>query len=71
MGTVTTMCPRTGKQVSTGVKLDRLAYRMLPATRHFVFNCWLCGHEHEWSKRWAVFVEEGDPALADALPHSD
>ena len=71
MGTVTTMCPSTGKRVSTGVKLGRQAFRMLPATRHFVFHCWLCGHEREWSRRWAVFVEEGDRALADALPHSD
>ena len=48
MGIVSTMCPTTGKQVSTGVNLDRRAFRMLPASRHFSFHCWLCGHEHEW-----------------------
>ena len=69
MGTVTTMCPRSGKQVSTGVQLNGQAFRMLPANRRFGFHCWLCGHEHEWSRRWAVFVEEGDRALADTRPH--
>ena len=71
MGIVTTMCPTSGKQVSTGVNLDRRAFRMLPANRHFSFHCWLCGHEHEWTTRWATLVEERDPALADALPHSE
>jgi hypothetical protein len=70
MGIVTTTCPRTGKQVSTGVNLDRGAFRMLPANRHFTFHCWLCGHEHEWTTRWARLVEERDPALADALRHT-
>jgi len=71
MAIVTTMCPRTGKRVSTGIYLDGRAFRMLPATRHFAFHCWLCGHEHEWSTRWATLIEERDPALVDALSHSE
>ena len=71
MGIVSTMCPTTGKQVSTGVNLDRRAFRMLPASRHFSFHCWLCGHEHEWTTGCATLVEERDTALADALPHSE
>ena len=47
MGTVTVMCPQTGKQVSTGLELDRFAFTALPLTGHFAFHCWICGHEHE------------------------
>ena len=68
MGTVTVMCPQTGKQVSTGLELDRLAFTALPLTRHFVFHCWICGREHEWTRRWATFCDQRDLALADAPP---
>jgi hypothetical protein len=68
MAIVTIMCPRTGKHVSTGIELDRLAFNALPDTRHFATRCWLCGGEHEWSRRWATLVDERDPALADASP---
>jgi hypothetical protein len=71
MGIVTTMCPTTGKQVSTGAKINPLAFRMLPAARHFAFHCWLCGHDHEWSRRWAILVEDDAPELADMVPHSE
>ena len=65
MGIVTTMCPRTGKQVSTGVRLNPSAFRMLPTTRHFAFHCWLCGQDHEWSRRWATLVDDNASKLAD------
>ena len=68
MGTVTIMCPRTGKQVSTGVEMDTRAFRSLSATQHFAFRCWLCGHEHEWSKRWATLVSQYDRELAERYP---
>ena len=68
MGMVTIMCPRTGKQVSTGVELDRFAFNALPVTRHFTTRCWLCGGEHEWSKRWATLMDERSSELAEALP---
>jgi hypothetical protein len=58
MSIVTIMCPKTGKKVSTGVEMDRRAFRGLPLARHFVFHCWLCGQEHEWSKRWATLLDE-------------
>jgi hypothetical protein len=70
MRTVTIMCPQTGKQVSTGVEMDLRAFQSLPPSRHFISHCWLCGHEHEWSKRWATLRDERDPVLADAAPHS-
>ena len=66
MGTVTVMCPQTGKQVSTGLELDRRAFTALPLTRHFVFHCWLCGREHEWTRRWATLRDQRDLAMADA-----
>ena len=65
MGTVTVMCPHTGKQVSTGLELDRPAFTALPLTQHYVFHCWLCGHEHEWTRRWATLRDQRDPALAE------
>jgi len=70
MAIVTIMCPRTGKQVSTGIELDLFAFNALPIARHFATRCWVCGGEHEWSKRWATLVDEGDAALAYALPRS-
>jgi hypothetical protein len=57
MGIITILCPRTGKQVSTGVEIDRARFDRLRESR-FTMTCWLCGHEHEWSKRWANFVED-------------
>ena len=57
MGVITIQCPRTGKQVSTGVEIDRVHFDRMRETR-FTMSCWLCGREHVWSKRWATFVEE-------------
>jgi hypothetical protein len=51
MAIVTIMSPRTGKQVSTGIDGSPRLFKALPSTRHFVFHCWRCGHEHEWSRR--------------------
>jgi hypothetical protein len=56
MGMITIQCPRTGKQVATGVEIDKARYDRMRETR-FTMTCWLCGQEHEWSKRWATFVE--------------
>jgi len=57
MAIVIIMCPQTGKQVSTGVEMDRTGFNALSYSRRFVFHCWLCGREHEWSKRWASLPE--------------
>jgi hypothetical protein len=56
MGVITILCPRTGKQVSTGIEIDRGHFERMRETR-FTMSCWLCGGEHVWSKRWATFVE--------------
>jgi len=57
MGVITIQCPRTGKQVSTGIEIDRPHFERLRDTRYRM-TCWLCGGEHMWSKRWATFVED-------------
>ena len=58
MAIITTLCSQTGKQVSTGSEMDAAAFNALPYSRHFVFDCWLCGDKHEWSRRWATLVDE-------------
>ena len=70
MAVVTIMCPRTGKQVSTGLSMDHLAFTAMPFSRRFVSHCWFCGGKHPWSKRWAILMENRDPALVDASPIS-
>lgn len=57
MGVITILCPRTSKQVSTGIELDRSQFDRMRETR-FAMTCWHCGGEHVWSKRWATFVED-------------
>jgi hypothetical protein len=57
MGVITILCPRTGKQVSTGVEIGRSQFDRMRESR-FAMTCWLCGGEHVWSKRWATFVED-------------
>jgi endogenous inhibitor of DNA gyrase (YacG/DUF329 family) len=57
MGVITVQCPRTGKQVSTGIVIDRPQFDRMREKR-FTMTCWLCGGEHVWSKRWATFVED-------------
>jgi len=67
MPLVTIMCPTTGRRTSTGVEMDRRTFNALPLNRHHSFHCWLCGHEHHWSRRWAMLVEDGDrAAMAEA-----
>ncbi len=56
MGVVTILCPRTGQSVSTGLEMSKAEFAALPFSRHMVMDCWMCGQEHEWSRRWATFV---------------
>jgi hypothetical protein len=70
MAIVTIMCPQTGKQVSTGVEMDRTGFNALSYSRRFVFHCWLCGREHVWSKRWASLAEKSEQVLSGVLDHS-
>jgi hypothetical protein len=67
MGGVTILCPRTGQQVQTGVRMTRYEFDAMPmiqATMH----CWACGGEHSWSKRWATYVDDRDPVPEVEVP---
>jgi len=71
MAIVAVMCPQTGKHVSTGVEMDAAAFDELPYSRHFVFDCWICGNKHEWSRRWATLVGKLDRGVPEeASPYS-
>lgn len=58
MGVVAILCPRMGQQVSTGIELSRKEFAALPPNSHYAMRCWKCGGEHEWSRRWAYYVED-------------
>jgi hypothetical protein len=65
MGSVTILCPRTGQQVPTGIRMTRYEFDAMPITQT-TMHCWACGGEHSWSKRWATFVEDRESAAAAA-----
>ena len=49
MGILMIRCPRTGKDVPSGIETDSLSFERTPAfTGHF--RCPLCRVDHEWSK---------------------
>jgi hypothetical protein len=56
MGFVAIYCPRTGREVSTGVETDRDGFqRLRPVVVRM--KCPACGSEHVWSKATARLVE--------------
>ncbi|MGH7831857.1 MAG: hypothetical protein ACREP8_16970 [Candidatus Binatia bacterium] len=57
MGVITILCPNTGRQVSTGIKLSRAHFERMRGTS-FTLTCWACGGEHVWSKRWASLSDD-------------
>ena len=67
MGSVTILCPRTGQQVHTGVRVTRYEFDAMPLVQA-TMHCWACGGEHTWSKRWATFLEGQDPAREVDIP---
>jgi uncharacterized C2H2 Zn-finger protein len=62
VGTVTIRCPRTGRQVSTGLELDEATWDSLPVVLSRM-TCPSCGAEHVWSKTYARYVTTKDPAI--------
>lgn len=57
MGVITIQCPRTGRRVSTGIASDREYFDRLGGDQ-FTLQCWICGGEHVWSKRWATLSSD-------------
>ena len=62
MAVITILCPRTGKQVSTGIETTRDNFEAMPMVSA-TMRCWVCGGEHTWSKRWATLVEDEAPEM--------
>ena len=65
MGLICIQCPQTGQQVFTGIEVERAEFDQLPV-RQSTMYCWVCGGEHTWSKRWAMFVER--PSVRARMP---
>ena len=60
MGAVTIRCPRTGKQVPTGLEIDQATWETLPVVPSRM-TCRACGAVHVWSKTYARYVVSNDP----------
>ena len=64
MGFIAIFCPRTGREVSTGIESDRDGFdRLRPMIVRM--KCPACGSEHVWSKATARLVE---PVVAPTRP---
>ena len=63
MGFIAIFCPRTGREVSTGIESDRDGFdRLRPMIVRM--KCPACGSEHVWSKATARLVEQGGGSVA-------
>jgi hypothetical protein len=56
MGRVTIVCPTTGREVATGITMERAEFERA-ALENNVFRCSACGRIHVWSKKDARFRE--------------
>ena len=66
MGFIAIYCPRTGREVSTGIESDRDGFqRLRPVVVRM--KCPACGSEHVWSKATARLVE---PVVASTQSRS-
>ena len=66
MAMLTIKCPRTGKDVSTGIDIDPDSYEKTPDTLAYT-RCPHCGLEHAWWHRDAWLAEEGGRQRASKL----
>ncbi len=58
MGVVMIRCPNTEKSISTGLQMDRAAFRSMPVFFRNTF-CPLCRTTHEWFARSAWVCDYG------------
>ena len=65
MGTLVFVCPTPGREVSTGVKVDRSNFRKLSRTKTAIF-CPRCRKNHKLSVIWAWLVSEAPEASGAA-----
>jgi hypothetical protein len=68
MGTVMIRCPRTGREISTGIEAERDRYRCAPVFFARTF-CPFCRTPHEWFATQA-WVREAPVAARRALAAS-
>jgi len=62
MGTLLVRCPATGKDIPSGIEVDRQSFEKTPAFTGTI-ACPFCGVEHAWSKIDA-YVSDGEPPVA-------
>jgi hypothetical protein len=65
MGTFVFVCPTPGREVSTGVEVDRSNFRKLSRTKTAIF-CPRCRKNHKLSVIWAWLVSEAPEASGAA-----
>jgi len=58
MGTIFTTCPKTGREIATGIETDPLTLVRVPAFRSSI-RCPHCNEEHEWTQDGA-WIREHD-----------
>ena len=70
MGGVFIRCPRTGREVSTGLQVGKEEFAALrPTIRRM--RCPACGSEHAWSRgsaRWREIADGAPEASSEAVP---
>ena len=61
MGVILVTCPKTGREFSTGIQIDRSSFAAIPdvATHS---RCPHCGEEHHWRKGEAKYADAILPA---------
>lgn len=65
IGVVLVRCPKTGRELSTGVEMDAATFAKLPDIRSQI-TCPICGLSHDWSVREAWL--DNPPPSTPVLP---
>jgi hypothetical protein len=56
MGTIVIKCPTTGKEINTGVGMDKRAFKIAVLDSNSI-KCPHCSQTHVWSKKDAILKE--------------
>jgi len=65
MGVVMIKCPRSGREISTGIKADRATFNATPVF-FAVTYCSICRTTHEWFAKDAWVCEPAGGGRAEA-----
>jgi hypothetical protein len=66
MGVVMIQCPRTGREIPTGIRMKRAEFERAPVFFARAY-CPVCEREHEWFARDAWVREQPAPEPSHAL----